>query len=308
MELLSKQLDFSASAAPLPAGVSDELYDMCRSIYSPDTARQVLETLRPLLGRYRADKNLAIACGLLFEKQRADVDMVALWSDLQALFPDDAMALRMLMRWYRRHGKTEAGIDHIRDLYPNRWTVLAEAKTAVAALAELKAWDEIDAIMDGILDVHSGDRSMRMAYIKVLNEQSRFLEAAEMASHVYDRGRMGQASQDLLALVERKAEVLRTFRRTRPADLIDDIVRLAGPPRPHTETARVVFFSGQLGTGGAERQMTRLACGFQKNAGSDGPTPEVWVNWWTLVWMAPAAALVYWAIKTSYGFGNGKRQ
>ena len=64
---------------------------------------------------------MAITCGLLFEKQRGDGSMRPLWDDLQSLYPDDMTALRMLMRWYRRDGRTEDGIEHIKGLYPGGW-------------------------------------------------------------------------------------------------------------------------------------------------------------------------------------------
>ena len=56
------------------------------------------------------------------------------------------------------------------------------------------------------------------------------------------------------------------------------MIRLAGAPRPPTQSRSVVFFSGQLGTGGAERQMTRIACGYQKRARAGGAAPQVWVK------------------------------
>jgi glycosyltransferase involved in cell wall biosynthesis len=281
MQVLSKQLIFSADVAPLPAGFSDEVFEYCRKIVDPDTAKHVYDQLRPLLAKYRADKTMAIACGLLIEKQRAEPGMRELWDDLQRLYPSDSMALRMLMRWYRREGDTEAGIAHINELYPGCGHSLTQADRAVLALTELKAWSEIDRIMQTALIYHSHDRGIRMAYIKALNEQSRFIDASRIAEFVTYRDRMGQASQDLLASVERNAATLKRFNRTDAASIIDDILDRAVAPRPYVSAKRVVFFSGQLGTGGAERQMTRIACAYQKRRDdgvADTPAPEVWVK------------------------------
>jgi len=281
MELLSQRLDFSTAKPSLPKGYSEEVYEICRNISSPELAEQVLEKLQPLFTKYRADKKLAIACGLLFEKHHSEMNMRLLWDDLQNLFPGDTMALRMLMRWYRREGQSDEGIAHIHAMYPASWYSISQAKNAILGLSELKAWTEIDTIMETILAFHPRDRSVRMAYIKALSEQSRFPEAAHVARHVENRDRMGVASQDLLTMVERKAWIMNSYRRSRPTELIEDILTLAGPPRPFVKARRLVCFTGQLGTGGAERQMTRIACAYQEQAGCTGapaPLPQVWVK------------------------------
>lgn len=279
MHPLSGKLDFSPEAIPLPHGVSEELYQMCREIDSPHTAKEVFETLQPLLKNYRADKNLAIACGLLVEKQKDHADVGSLWGDIQNRFPEDAFPLRMLMRWYRRDGRTAEGINHIRQAYPNRHQSLSEAKAAILGFSEVKAWYDIDETMDGILERQLQDRAILMAYIKVLNDQSRYPEAAYLAGYVAGRDRMGTASQKLLQTVEQKADVMAAYKRNTAAELIDDIISLASAPRPFVSAEKLVFFSGQLGTGGAERQMTRIASAYRaRSENGQGPVPEVWVK------------------------------
>ena len=60
---------------------------------------------------------------------------------------------------------------------------LSQAKKALLGLGELKAWAEIDRLMETILVFHSHDRAIRMTYLKALNEQSRYIEAtADRAS------------------------------------------------------------------------------------------------------------------------------
>lgn len=281
MRMLSEQLNFSSDAAPLPKGFSNEIYECSRKIVDPDTARQIYDELRPVLTKFRADKTIAIACGLLLEKQRVDKGMRELWHDLQRRYPNDSMALRMLMRWFRREGRTDDGIAHVKDMFPRAWHSLSQANQAILALSELKAWDEVDRIMETILFLHPEDRAVRMAYIKALSEQCRFIEAANIAKPVPYRDRMGLASQELLALVERNAETLKRYGRSDTAAVIEDLISRASRPRRYVAAERVVFFSGQLGTGGAERQMTRIASAYQKRRdelGTGTPAPEVWVK------------------------------
>lgn len=280
MRVLSRRLNFSSEAAPLPPGFSEKVFECSRTISNADSARHLYDELRPVMERYRADRHMAIACGLLLEKQRVETGMRELWDDLQHLYPDDTMALRMLMRWYRRDRRTEAGIAHLEDLYPRAWHDLEQASLAVLGLSELKAWDRIDRILDSILLLHPDDRGIRMSYIKALNEQSRYPDAARVAAEVAHRERMGDASQELLASVERNAATMARHGREDAASAILDLIARADPPRALTGLRRAVFFTGQLGTGGAERQMTRIACGFQKRlaTAAGGLAPEVWVK------------------------------
>lgn len=279
MQPLAEQLDFSSNALPLPEAVSQEIFEISRTVSCADTAEKMLGNLVPVLKDYRADRNLAISIGLLMEKRRAQKDMRAMWTELQERYPDDLLALRMLMRWFRRDGKVDQGIAHIARAYPDCWRDLVQAKIALPGLVELKAWDEIDQLWATLSVYHPHDRPLRMAYIKALVEQSRFIDAAELAKGVANRERMGEASQELLAKVERKAGMMAKYNLSHSATVIDEIFARAPAPRQDSRAERVVFFSGQLGTGGAERQMTRIACALNERGKAAGqPAPEVWVK------------------------------
>ncbi len=281
MQPLSQILNFAVDAPDLPRDFSGEIYEMSRGITCPDKAKQVYKKLEPILKDYRADQDIAIACGLLLEKQRHQKGMRDIWDDLCSMYPDDLTALRMLMRWYRREQNVEAGIALIAEMFPKCWRDLDQAVKAIPALVELKSWVEIDEIMSCILVFHPENRPIRMMYIKLLNEQSRFLDAAKVAEHVHGRSSMGQASQDLLSSVSRHARTLNKNNLQNASDAISDIIAMADAPRAFTKTENVVFFTGQLGTGGAERQMTRIACAYQDRYNEAQPlgiAPKVWVK------------------------------
>ncbi len=281
MELLSEQLNFKPEATLVPSTFSDEIFEVSRTITDPEVARQVFEKITPIIRKYRADKKLAIACGLLIEKQRIGTGMRALWDDLRTRFPDDITALRMLMRWYRRDQNVPAGIKHIATMFPECWRDLAQADQALTGLAELKAWDEVDEIMRTILAFHPADRAIRMKYIKILNEQARYVDAQKISTGVVGRDRMGAASQKLLNSVDERANTMLMLGLESSSDVISTIVALANNPRKTTSSENVVFYTGQLGTGGAERQMTRIATSFKKrmdDGDDNGLSPHVWVK------------------------------
>ncbi|MBT53917.1 MAG: hypothetical protein CMF72_11060 [Mameliella sp.] len=279
MVSLAEQITLTSSGLPLPDGVSQEIFDLSRNIKRSEMAADILKRLEPVLRDYRTDRNIAVACGLLLEKTGTERDMRSLWDQLQGRYPEDGLALRMLMRWYRRDGRVADGIDHIARLYPDCWRTLSQARIALPGLAELKAWDELDQLWATLSVLHPQDRSLRMDYIKALLEQSRYIDAAAVAKGVYARERMGRASQEMLATVEHKAGMMAKYNLSHSATVINEIFARSPSPRQMACAPKIVFFSGQLGTGGAERQMTRIACAFkERSTKANSPSPEVWVK------------------------------
>ncbi|MBY6164157.1 glycosyltransferase [Mameliella alba] len=279
MQALAQKIDLSADGLALPHGVSKEILDLSKTISNVSTAAQILQRLEPVLKEYRADKNVAMACGLLVEKQRTEKDMRSVWEHLQGMYPKEPLALRMLMRWHRRDGMVDEGISHVARCYPECWRDLTEAKLALPGLVELKAWAELDQLWNSVSALHPADRAIRMDYIKALMEQSRYIDAAQVAKGVKNRDRMGRASQELLRNVEHKAGMMAKFNLSHSAAVIDEIIARAPAPRQMSCARRVVFFTGQLGTGGAERQLTRIASAFHdQHKLGHGPVPEVWVK------------------------------
>jgi len=273
MELLSSRLNFSTTADVLPDALLQEAHAASRENLAPEQARQTFERFAPALQQYKANPDFAVACGMLIEKQRFVEGMLDFWADLRRIFPDEVTALRMMMRWYRRARNTEEGIAQIHQLFPLANKDLEQAEQAVVGLAELKAFDDLDRLMAAILPLHPGARQIRMRYIKVLNTQSRYLEAKAVADTVQDQDKMGASSQALLETVARRAEKMTQMFSRDATDVFPEIIRrmpvLLSHPR-HV-LGRVSFFSGQLGTGGAERQMTRIASIFQERHESGDP-------------------------------------
>lgn len=266
MELLSAQMNFDAGADEMPVTMIEEARLASRTIVDPDEARSIFARFAPALQRYRANQTFTLACGVLVEKQRGAEGMLEFWADLRRLFPDDVTALRMMMRWYRRERHVLQGVEKLHQIYPFCLHELEQAEKAIVGFAELRAFDEIDAMMSQILAVNPQARAIRMRYIKVLNTQSRFLEAKEIADQVQDAHKMGPLSQALLDTVSRRATKMAQLYTTEATDVF---LRIA-EQLPAIEAAgdingfgAITFFTGQLGTGGAERQLTRIASAFQ---------------------------------------------
>lgn len=265
IELMSRRLNFSTDAAPLPHVLIAAATEASRKITAPDLAMEAFEKLAPALDQYQPDSAFCVACGLLIEKQRSAEGMLAFWSDMCRIFPSEPTALRMMMRWYRRERKVPAGIAQLHQLYPFSNTDLDQAEHCVLGLAELHAWDEIDRVMGAILPANPDARAIRMRFIKLLNQQSRYLEAKDIAESIKDAEKMGPSSRTLLDTAVRRAAKMGKLYSNDATDVFAQIIAGLKPPKEVACTAMgaITFYTGQLGTGGAERQLTRIASAFQ---------------------------------------------
>lgn len=263
--LMSERLNFDAAAPTLPMDLIAQALDASRIIKAPDQARAAFDQLAPALEKYQPDPEFCVSCAMLIEKQRHADGMLDFWADLRRVFPSDATALRMLMRWYRRERRSEKGIAKLHALYPQSHTDIAEAEQACLGFAELRAFGEIDQIMAAILPGHKNARALRMRYIKILNQQSRYLEAKAVAETVHDADKMGPSSRAVIDTAFRRAAKLERLYSNDATDVFANII--ASLPVPNFKQSKalgaVTFYTGQLGTGGAERQMTRIASAFQ---------------------------------------------
>lgn len=265
MQVLSERLAQDPLAPEVPDALIQAAHQASREITDPDRARIAFETLAPLLEKFRPNQEFTLACGLLAEKQRQTQGMLDLWQDLSNIYPNDVTPLRMMMRWYRRQRRTDEGIDRIQRLYPEAHSDLEQAEKAIIGFAELKAHDEIDQLMETILKLHPSARAIRMRYIKVLNQQSRYLDAKAIADTVLEPHKMGQSSIDLLNLVHRRAHKMAQMYSSDVSNVFEKIIETLPPVQSMESSALggILFFTGQLGAGGAERQLTRLAQAFQ---------------------------------------------
>jgi len=265
VELMSKRLNFDGAALALPDALIAAATEASRKITAPDLAQQAFDKLAPALDQYQPDPAFCVACGLLIEKQRRAEGMLAFWSDMCRIFPKDPTALRMMMRWYRRERRVDAGIAQLHLLYPDSHKDLAQAEQSVLGLAELHAWDEIDRVMAAILPLCPDARTIRMRYIKLLNQQSRYLEAKTVAEGVQNADKMGPSSRALIDTALRRAAKMSRLYSNDAADVFSQIIEKLDAPVQAKAAAigPMTFYTGQLGTGGAERQMTRIASTFQ---------------------------------------------
>ena len=259
--LFSQKMNFDESATEIPSPIVEEVHLASKSVADPETAKALFEKLIPILETGKPNRTFALACGMLMEKQRNTEGMIEFWGDLLSIFPGDLTALRMLMRWYRRKRIINEGIEKVQLLFPECHSNLVQASDAILAFGELRAFREIDEMMAGLEKRELSDRSIKMRYLKILFQQSRYIEARQIADAIPNSNKMGQSSQDLLASIFRRAAKLEKIYTHDASDVFENIISLCPQniPVASDTIGPITMFTGQLGTGGAERQLTRIA-------------------------------------------------
>ena len=267
MRAFSSLVNRSAGALPPPEALIEEAQRLSHAVTSPEQAVAAYDRIAPLLQGHAPDPRLFVACAMLLEKQRLTDGMLAAWADLQSIFPAEPFVIRMLMRWYRRSRQTEEGLQRLHQITPDVLGDPAMADLRLLGYQELNTFAEIDRMMAEVLKARPRDRTLRVKYIQALMKQGRFLEAARTAKALGSREKLGPATRSLIEEAEARARSLQLTEVEDVADVLGHVVGRFRARVPRALSSQgvgpVMFFTGQLGAGGAERQMTRLAAALQ---------------------------------------------
>lgn len=240
-----------------------------RTVATAQEATIACETHMALFRRHAPNARLGIACGMLLEKQRLPTGLLSVWADLLGIFPGEPAIVRMLMRWYRRSRMIEEGLQRLHQIVPVVDLDPAAAELRLAGYVELNAFAEIDRLMASLPPSFSSDISLGIKHLQSLLQQGRMIEAAQLGDSLSSANRLGPAARALVAQAKSLAQSLKSADLTDVSDVVGDVVARfqTRVPRPFDRggIGPVVFFTGQLGAGGAERQMSRIAAAFQQD-------------------------------------------
>jgi len=262
-----ERISFGRNSPPPPEDLIQKSENLAQNVKTPEEAKSALAKLEPLIPEYAPEARFLISCGMLLEKQRVKAGMLEAWADLQNLFPEQMLPFRMTMRWFVRMHQVDEGLQRLYQMYPERNNDLEQAKRAIIGLAELKDYVEIDHLMQQILAQFPDDLASRLQYIKILQTQGKVLEAQKIAANIKDADTLGSGTRKLLESISSNALALEKYSISDNAAVIGKMVELFDKrtPRPLSKggIGPTVCFTGQLGAGGAERQMTRIASRLQ---------------------------------------------
>ncbi len=258
-----------------PEALVKQAEQLMRAAKTPEQAEAALAQLMPDLEKYAPDSQFLLACGMLLEKMRLKDGMLDAWFELYELFPQELLPIRMMMRWFRRLNLVEEGLVRLQVLCPDPLSNLKQAEQLVAGLTELKEFSGLDSLVRQILEAFPEDNSFRLYYARMLFQQERVREAHAILQGLDPRTPLSPPAQKTVDEIAARASILESYNAEDSAAMIGKMVETFAKRRPRPLSKNgvgpVVFYTGQLGAGGAERQMTRIAGAFMQRFKDEAP-------------------------------------
>ncbi|MBY5981232.1 glycosyltransferase [Ferrimonas balearica] len=276
MQFLQHYLNKEISdTLPSPEALLAQLVTQLKSNPKPEEAMAMLEEYGRHLEGLSHSELFAISLLSLAERTRR-TECFDLWHQAFVRYPANTMACRMAMRWFNRRKDLESGLQMLLQVTPLRGKDKKETELAVLGLSELKLFNEIDSLMTQFLDEHPREQALRNRYILTLAQQERYEDALAVAADLPEKSKFSEAMQARLEEILEKSKLPRKNLPLR-ADALGELVATfqnrtvveRQMPQQGGAPLKVCFFTGQLGSGGAERQLSRIAAEMNSTSGSD---------------------------------------
>jgi glycosyltransferase involved in cell wall biosynthesis/thioredoxin-like negative regulator of GroEL len=201
-------------------------------------------------------------------------NMYEQWSALLADEPDDIRIVRYCASHLIRERRAEEALALIDRCMPETLDDWRAGLARAELLADIRAHVESDSLFSRLIEMH-GRRELRIAFCKRLNKRGLLVEAFEtiapIASTLAPESKAGQLAASV-------AGEYAFYTRFEPdTDFKGQDIKIVAlkhailafrnrvlPERGANARASIALVTGSLGPGGAERQLTRLACHLQK--------------------------------------------
>lgn len=262
MDLLEKYL---TSKLAVVTGFSDNEAPAFAACETPEQAEASLPLLLNLVRLDHQNEDRQIEAAKMLELTRRRENMLDTWAALAARFPTNKLALRMQLRWLRRENRILEGRAILGEM-----TAQDPSIHLAGMWAELGDNRECDNIFARLLDLKPSNTKARVTWVKLLFARGDLAKANAIAAHL--RG-LPQLSSSAVSIIQKidaansvrmKLDHESSSQMNLPsAALYHSILAFRQrqiPPSASPHLGKVSFITGTLGAGGAERQLTRIAC------------------------------------------------
>ena len=269
MDLLAEHIQ---SSAQFPVLADSDIDDICRSMdrdpVDQEDQRKQYQEICALIRDAPHHPHPQLLAAKFLERTRRRADMLDTWSGILERFPNSHTALRLTARWLCRESR-DADAVH---LLQERTAHLKSDPEAHAKQAELfsEIRDEAarDTLFEQLLAKDPDNTRVRVIYGKTLFSRGQLTRALEILDPVRDQ-RLSPSARRVVEQSDRAVEAVQAISAgTFPAEhssgkILANAIGLfrhrnCRPPDPN-RLGGVVLYTGSLGAGGAERQMTRIA-------------------------------------------------
>lgn len=238
------------------------------------TSRAAQETLPAALALVRSsphDHRPQLLAATLLERARTRDNMADTWAALFDRFPHLNTALRYWVRWLNREGKTEEAVALLQRLFDDAAATDVELAEQAELYSEIRDPDASDALFQQLIARFPDNVRVRVMYGKTLFARGEIIKAFD----VLDPVRSQKLSPTAASIVEKNDRAILAMETIRPRSsaatpsgpnaLFNAISLFRSRECRTLDQSRIngiTFYTGSLGAGGAERQMTQIASAF----------------------------------------------
>ncbi|SAL01112.1 glycosyltransferase, group 1 family protein [Caballeronia pedi] len=255
-------------------GVRAELAQCVAQASSGESAQSALTRARQIARAHGDDVEVRYLLLKLEEMTAPGGTALDRWSALLADAPGHAAILRCYVLRLLKESKCDEARAIVDRHAPETLDEARQGQTRAELLADLRSHDASDDLFRRLIERHDR-RDTRVAFAKRLKKRGLLAQANAMLTPVATSFPPDSKAAQLVATLAGDYAFFRRFES--PSSLADQDFRIVAmkhailsfrhrvlpQPKPHRPKS-IALLTGSLGPGGAERQLTRLACHLQK--------------------------------------------
>lgn len=250
------------------AEIDEQIESLTELATTPEKARTILASAYALILSAPSDERPQLLAATLLERSRVRDNMCDTWGALFDRFPHLNTALRYWIRWLNRDRRSDEAVAILQDLFEDQDQTEEDLAAQAELYSEIRDPMASDKLFDQLIRKFPKNIRIRVIYGKTLFARGDILRAFDILDPVRDQ-RLSSTAQAVMDRNDRAILAMETIRphsaAARPTgpDALFNAVSLfhRRTCRPVDQTALggITFYTGSLGAGGAERQLTQLA-------------------------------------------------
>ncbi len=276
MDLLEKYIDDPNQPNLLTdSEVDEQVKSLTELAICPASAERILPSAYALIRSAPQDVRPQMLAATLLEKTRRREHMCDTWGALFDRFPQQNSALRYWIRWLNREGRTQESVDLLQRLFADADASDMDPPAQAELYSEIRDPDAADGLFSQLIDRYPDDVRIRVIFGKNLFARGEILSAFEVLDPVRGQ-RLSPTAKSVMEKNDRAILAMETIRPNSATasptgpDALFNAISLFHQREPRAISRNQIngisFYTGSLGAGGAERQLTQIASALHHRA------------------------------------------
>lgn len=267
MDLLLEHISTDTDAPHLTSGEISETYlDLNAISQPPEYARRSIEPALALVRAAPEDHRPQLLAAILLERSQRKDNMLDTWEGLNARFPDLQIAHRYYVRWLNRAGRIDEAAQRIDEMIRQNQD-RARSHELAELCSEIRNTTVAAKLFERLIATDPDNTRIRVIYGKCLFSQGDVYKAFSILDPLREQS-LSKTARNIVEKSGRARRAMQTLDKDGDASssVLTNAIGIFAERKPRpiskTEICGISFYTGSLGAGGAERQLTQMASAF----------------------------------------------